>query len=208
MPKVTEAHLEARRQQVLDAAFACFARNGFHQTTMQDICREAELSPGAVYRYFDGKESIIEASIKECHQHSAAMIEEARAKGETLNFLDHIVGYLAMMDDPEARRHLLVTVQLWAEALRNPRIMDAHRRMSHDVWLQALTEVFAGARDRGEIAPDLDPKAVAYVMGSFWHGVMLQKGIDPDLDIPKYAEVVRAMCSGGFWRGRKQDAPV
>ena len=34
-------------------------------------------------------------------------------------------------------------------------------------------------------------------MTSFWHGVMLQKGIDPDLDISKYAEVVRAMCSGG-----------
>ena len=59
MPKVTQAHLEARRQQILDAAFGCFARQGFHQTTMQDICREAELSPGAVYRYFDSKEAII-----------------------------------------------------------------------------------------------------------------------------------------------------
>ena len=48
MPKVTEAHLEARRQQVLDPAFACFARQGFHQTTMDDICREAGLSAGAL----------------------------------------------------------------------------------------------------------------------------------------------------------------
>jgi AcrR family transcriptional regulator len=55
MPKVTEAHLEARRQQILDAALACFSRRGFHQSTMQDICQEAELSPGAVYRYFRSK---------------------------------------------------------------------------------------------------------------------------------------------------------
>ena len=82
----------------------------------------------------------------------------------------------------------------------------AHRRMSHDVWLQALTEVFAGARDRGEIAPDLDPQAVAQVMASFWHGVMLQKSIDPDLDLSKYSAVVRALYSGGFWQGSKQDA--
>ena len=54
MPKVTEAHLEARRQQILDAASACFSRQGFHQTTMQGICREVDLSPGAVYRYFAG----------------------------------------------------------------------------------------------------------------------------------------------------------
>ena len=206
MPKVTEAHLEARRQQVLDAAFACFARNGFHQTTMQDICLEAELSPGAVYRYFDSKESIIEAITEECHLQNSAMIEAARAKGETLDVLDHLVGYLAMMDDPETRGHLLVAVQLWAEALRNPRIMEAHRRMCYDLWLEALTEVAARAGDLGEIAPDLDPKAVAQVLVSLWHGLELQKGVDPDLDLSKYSAVVRAMYSGGFWQGRTQEA--
>ncbi|MCH8191827.1 MAG: helix-turn-helix transcriptional regulator [Chloroflexi bacterium] len=50
MPKITQAHLEARRQQILDAAFACFARQGFRQTTMQDIFREADLSAGAMHR--------------------------------------------------------------------------------------------------------------------------------------------------------------
>ena len=39
MPKVTEAHLEARREQILDAAAECFARKGFHRSTMHDICR-------------------------------------------------------------------------------------------------------------------------------------------------------------------------
>ena len=53
MPKVSEAHVEARKQQIMDAAKTCFSRQGFHQTSIQDICREAELSPGAVYRYFD-----------------------------------------------------------------------------------------------------------------------------------------------------------
>jgi hypothetical protein len=46
MPKVTEAHLEARRRQIVDAAAACFSQRGFHQTTMQDICKQAALSPG------------------------------------------------------------------------------------------------------------------------------------------------------------------
>ena len=56
MPKVSDAHVEARRQQILEAASACFARQGFHQTSVQDICKEAGLSAGAVYRYFPGKE--------------------------------------------------------------------------------------------------------------------------------------------------------
>jgi AcrR family transcriptional regulator len=37
MPKVTDAHRQARRQQILRAAFACFGREGFHATTVQDI---------------------------------------------------------------------------------------------------------------------------------------------------------------------------
>jgi TetR/AcrR family transcriptional regulator, transcriptional repressor of aconitase len=40
MPKVSEEHLDARRRRIVDAAIVCFARDGFHRATMQDICRE------------------------------------------------------------------------------------------------------------------------------------------------------------------------
>ena len=66
MPKVTEAHLEARRSQILDAAWTCFARKGYHQATMQDICQESGLSPGAIYRYFESKEAILKAFSLSC----------------------------------------------------------------------------------------------------------------------------------------------
>src|SRR5687768_8974370 len=65
MPKVTEEHVGARRRQILAAALRCFARHGFHRTTMQDIFREADLSPGAVYSYFKGKDDLIVAIIVE-----------------------------------------------------------------------------------------------------------------------------------------------
>src|SRR5215468_392665 len=61
MPRVSEAHLAARRQQILDAARTCFMRNGFHQTSMQDVIAEADLSVGAVYRYFKSKNDLVEA---------------------------------------------------------------------------------------------------------------------------------------------------
>src|SRR5215216_7206950 len=61
MPRVSQHHLDSRRQQILDAATRCFARNGFHATSMQDVLAEANLSAGALYRYFRGKEEIISA---------------------------------------------------------------------------------------------------------------------------------------------------
>src|SRR5512139_1067077 len=61
MPKVTEEHRLARREQILAAASRCVAREGFHKTTMADVIREADLSAGAVYGYFRGKSDIIRA---------------------------------------------------------------------------------------------------------------------------------------------------
>ena len=37
MPRVDDSYLESRRRHIMDAAVACFAREGFHRTTMQDI---------------------------------------------------------------------------------------------------------------------------------------------------------------------------
>ena len=59
MPKVSDAYLEARRAEILDAAWRCLADKGYHQTTMQDVCEESGLSYGAIYRYFASKEDIL-----------------------------------------------------------------------------------------------------------------------------------------------------
>lgn len=61
MPRVSQSYLDARRRQIMDAAITCFAREGFHRATMQDIVAETGLSAGAIYRYFWSKEDIVAA---------------------------------------------------------------------------------------------------------------------------------------------------
>src|SRR3954453_11825091 len=58
MPKVSEQHREARRDQIIDAAISCIAKKGFHRTSMADIIAESGLSAGAIYLQFSGKEDI------------------------------------------------------------------------------------------------------------------------------------------------------
>src|SRR3954447_15883797 len=48
-----------RRAEILAAAQRCFVRAGFHGASMQDICAEAGMSPGNLYRYFPSKEALI-----------------------------------------------------------------------------------------------------------------------------------------------------
>src|SRR6201991_2298922 len=71
-----------RRAEILDAAERCFARAGFHQASMQEICAEAGMSPGNLYRYFPSKEALI-AGISERNRADAVasfvMVDQAPA---------------------------------------------------------------------------------------------------------------------------------
>jgi AcrR family transcriptional regulator len=58
MPRLLEATREARRERILRAAVACFARLGYHATKIEDIAAEAGIAKGAAYGYFEGKEAI------------------------------------------------------------------------------------------------------------------------------------------------------
>ncbi len=203
MPKVSEEHLQVRRQQILSAAFSCFARKGFHKATVHDICDEAGLSPGAVYRYFGGKEEIIEAMVERNAAQNARFAEEVRAGEDTFRMLERLADFhLGRLADSEG---VAVEVELWAEATHNPRIrellrddFDAHRRL--------LEGIVRRAQERGEINGRLDPEAVARVMISFFEGLLIQKELDQDdVDVRRYVDVVTAMVGGSFRRGEASE---
>src|ERR687883_426065 len=58
MPKISQAQEQQRRDQILAAAMSCFARQGYHNTSMDDVVRESGLSVGAIYTYFSSKEDL------------------------------------------------------------------------------------------------------------------------------------------------------
>lgn len=202
MPKVTVAHLEARRQQIMDAAATCFAHKGFHRTTMHDICQVAELSPGAVYRYFSSKDEIIEAMQEQGRQHSAAIIEAVTTERKnTLDVLEGVVDvFFSKLEDT---RDCAVHIELWAEAMTNPRVREVIVRFHDAVRNAFVTKIVQEAQERGEINARLDPDAVARVMVSFFDGLVLQKTLDPEVDVWKYVAVMKSMMNGTFWQSRK-----
>ena len=195
MPKVTDAHVEARRQQIMDAARACFSRQGFHQTSIQDICREAGLSAGAVYKYFTSKEHIIAASCLDCQQSAVEHIELARSQGGTaLNAIDFLVEYgFGMLDQEGARDFMMMTVHLWSEALRSSEIRSALMTGMVDTWAQEITELFTEAQEQGELDAGMDPKSLSRILNCLWLGLMLHKSLDPDVDVKACVKSFQAM---------------
>ena len=65
MPRLTEATKQARRRQIIDAAFTCFTAKGYTHTSMSDIIKESGLSSGSIYSHFDGKGDILHATVQQ-----------------------------------------------------------------------------------------------------------------------------------------------
>jgi AcrR family transcriptional regulator len=202
MPKVTEEHVAARRRQILNAALRCFARDGFHRTTMQDIFREADLSPGAVYSYFAGKDEIVRAVIGELMSfvaETAALLREPlpdgrlRRPGEAV--AEAIRRYSAMeLGTLEQRTRLFP--HLIGEQQRDPALNAAVRAGLER--LRAGFEALArAAQERGELDPGLDPAEVARVAISMIQGGLIQHSVYGDqLDLEQYARAAAALVDG------------
>jgi AcrR family transcriptional regulator len=58
MPRVSQDHLDARRQQILDGARVCFARYGYEGATVRRLEEATSLSRGAIFHHFRDKESL------------------------------------------------------------------------------------------------------------------------------------------------------
>ena len=199
MPKVLPEYLEQRRQQILAAAAVCFARRGFHQTTMQDICDEADLSPGAVYRYFRGKEEIIEGICSLRQQQNASAVEAAMAKGNTLDSLDELIRFFFIEVDPEHWQDTCaIFLAIITEAPRSERIRSMLQRSGGEIRFQFM-ELIRESQAKGEFNASLDAEAIARVMVALYHGFVTQKLVDPDFDAHAYTKVVQALFDGSFW---------
>ena len=198
MPKVTEAYLEKRRQQIVDAAVTCFARKGFHQTTMEDIGREAGLSPGLPYRYFSSKEEIIHATIEESRSRVPLIPEQVKGQAGFFDFVDAVIRYVCTgLEANGADIRWKVRLQAFALAARQANEAQLLRQVRGDALDMYEHYIQVGQRS-GHINPSLDARAIGHVLLAFIDGLAVQWTADPEMDIWQAAEVVMALFSGTF----------
>ena len=200
MPKVSDSYLDARRAQILDAAIICFARQGFHRATMQNIVEESKLSPGAIYNYFASKEDVVEAIAKERHQKEKKLVQDAQKEPNAARVVRRIRdAFLGELRNPRDRLRRRLSVQLWAEAQRNPRIKKIAQRGVTQIRT-LLRGILADAQHRREISLDLDPDALARFMIAAFQGFLLQMEWDEDVSVEAYSRVLEAFLKLLFSR--------
>lgn len=175
MRKLNLSKHTAKRNQILEAARACFIEKGFVATSIADICVAAKVSPGHLYHYFSGKEAIVDGMIE------LALAHVSRRMDRLARSADPMTALLRAIDHVKTRqrdgKHLMV-LDILSTAGRNPAvgaIVQAHSRK-----LQAmLSEVLIQAQRRGKVDPGLDPLEAAAVIISLIDGanLMLVRGL-------------------------------
>lgn len=194
-PRVTQAHLQARRREILAAGFRCLSRGGFHGTTMQEIAEEAGLSVGSLYRYFDDKDALLRALAEEGVRHRTEHFEQLNAGDGARGLADAVDDLLGLASRDEARLAMQLDVRLWADLLDDPDggglILTAF-----DSLLQPVQAYLEEQRSAGRVRPELDPRAVARIVLSLLVGLELQLAYEPAIDVGGYRAAACSLLAG------------
>lgn len=179
--KVTEQHVEARKNQILDAAWECFAELGYHQTTMAAIAAAAGLSAGALYLYFENKDALLMAIGERSRSISREIVAAARAESTDPLTALNAVGrtMLAVFSDPRFAEATRVNIEIWPELLRNEPLADGLRK-DLSFWKGAVDAFLQEAQAAGELRADVDTRAVTLLLIAAWEGLRHYRIIDEE----------------------------
>ncbi|MFC6013297.1 TetR/AcrR family transcriptional regulator [Nocardia lasii] len=190
MPRVSEEHLERRRQQILDAAQLCFARKGFHETSMQDVFAESQMSAGAVYRYFTSKNEIIGALVQRTMgplRERLAEIIHSEPTPPPAEVVRLLTTEIVKRTGPEGP--LRLAPQAWALALVSPEAGTAVRTgiaSMRELW----REYGVALRELGWLPADADVEVFAKTIIGLLPGFILQHLLLEDVTPADFASGV------------------
>lgn len=164
-----------RRSEILEAAQRCFVRSGFHQASMQEICTEADMSPGGLYRYFPSKEAII-AGIAERDRADAA--QQFAAVDRAPDFFDGLSALARQHLVERSAEEVALCAEIMAESRRNAAVARIYQGVEADVRTR-LVGMLQRAAERGDIARNVDIDGAVSVLMAIADGLSWRRAVDP-----------------------------
>lgn len=170
---------EERKNQILDAAIAVFARRGFYKARMEDIAREASLSKGALYWYFESKDGIILALLHRVFERELADLQELQnleqPATDRLNwFVDR-----SLEDIKQWMQVVPIIYEFLGLVFRQQAVREAFRTYFRS-YRELITPIIQQGIDAGEFKA-LDAEEIALSAGAIFEGTFLLWAYDPEV---------------------------
>jgi TetR/AcrR family transcriptional regulator, repressor for uid operon len=213
MPKVAEAARAARRDQIIAAGLACFARSGYHATTMADVAAQAGVSKGTPYLYFDSKQALFLALHEQWDCGAGQRVDAAiaglpeAARQSPRAVLDAVAAAIAAHVQAEAET-CRVLMEARALAAHEPVIAAAVRAADQQMHRQ-LEELFAAGVAAGDWPAGTNPSLAARLFAAGLYGLMAQWHLAPgSFSWPEAAAALAASAGPAGDTDRRLRAPA
>jgi AcrR family transcriptional regulator len=163
---------------------------------MRDVVAEADLSTGCVYKHFRSKDEIVTAITTDRHLAEAALFEQAEEIDDPIEALRGLGGaFIRSCATPEGMLARRVGVQTWTEALLDD-AMRARVLEGIELPVARIEKLVLRAQERGRLTQRATPQALARSFVSLFHGFVLQKLWQPELDPESYLTAMDVMLDG------------
>ena|SRR5579872_3207175 len=177
MPRIGLERKSARRQEIVAAAWRCAARKGFRDTTVDDVCAEANLSKGAFYGYFKQKRELLVAVFEDDARRLDELMDELQKSvpGHRDRLRRYTQAVLARSSDAA---QVQVRADMWTAMLTEEQVRAAftERMQQRRVRLRSWIEQAVSEREIVEIPTN----AFASILLSLGDGLLLHGGLDPN----------------------------
>lgn len=160
---------EVRRTQILEAAKRCFRKSGFHGTQIAAIAEEAGISVGLVYRYFPGKEALIEEISRQDMLAQKDLFTDVLSPdtGDPDAMLDRLLEAIVATIFDHERTALML--EITHQAVRNARI----RAFASEVQDETVELIRARLKIEDAVTPE-ELSARLQILGGLMSGTAVQ----------------------------------
>src|SRR5438034_9648957 len=159
--KTSRNGTSGKRESILRAATRVFARNGYFNSKVADIAREADVADGTVYLYFKSKEeilhSIFDQNVAEAIAEGRKLIEKVKDPREKLRRI--AVLHLERLG---ADRDLAVVFQV--ELRGSTKFMEEFSAAGFAEYLELIRSTFEEGQGTGVFRADINAKVVAKIL--------------------------------------------
>ena len=178
MPKRSDEHLEARREEILAGARRAFARYGYEGETVARLEEETGLSRGAIFNYFPDKWSIFFELATRDQQELLTMLVE-QGLDATLRFLT--------TENPD---WLAVYIEITRHLRMNPELMQEFQQRGGEELAKRVSERFRGLHEDGTIRNDVSFDNVIVFINLVANGAALARSLRLELDAESLVTLV------------------
>jgi AcrR family transcriptional regulator len=169
-PKRTEAEVQWRRERILAASAVVFQRVGFAASTMEEIAREAEYSPAALYNYFRSKEDIFLAALQQAADQMTRTLLEPLPEGTS--FEQRLRWRLRRMTETALANLGILMALESPEASPSFRAQAAQIQLCLDRTHAPWTDLMAQGQREGCLRGDIGPEHLAHALMGMMRGTM------------------------------------